>query len=41
MDNFLEEFDDFIGFRILHLFKTDWEPIFISIKDKFQSKKRL
>lgn len=38
MDNFLEEFDDFIGFRILHLFKTDWEPIFISIKDKFQSK---
>lgn len=37
-ENFLEEFDDFIGFRILHLFKTDWEPIYISIKDKFVSK---
>ena len=37
-ENFLEEFDDFIGFRIMHLFKTDWEPIFISIKDKFVSK---
>lgn len=37
-DNFLEEFDDFIGFRILHLFKTDWEPIFVSIKSKYEAK---
>jgi ppGpp synthetase/RelA/SpoT-type nucleotidyltranferase len=37
-ENFLDEFDDFIGFRILHLFKTDWEPIYQTIRDKFESK---
>jgi ppGpp synthetase/RelA/SpoT-type nucleotidyltranferase len=37
-ENFLEEFDDFIGFRILHLFKTDWEPIYETIKSKYESK---
>lgn len=37
-DNFLDEFDDFIGFRILHLFKTDWEPIFETIKSKYEAK---
>lgn len=39
-DNFLEEFDDFIGFRILHLFKTDWEPIFETIKSKYVTKEK-
>lgn len=37
-ENFLDEFDDFIGFRILHLFKTDWEPIYQTIREKFESK---
>lgn len=37
-ENFLDEFDDFIGFRILHLFKTDWESIFATIHEKFESK---
>lgn len=37
-DNFLDEFDDFIGFRILHLFKTDWESIYGKIKEKYESK---
>lgn len=37
-ENFLDEFDDFIGFRILHLFKNDWEPIYLTIRDKFESK---
>lgn len=34
-DNFLEEFDDFIGLRILHLFKEDWEPIFKKLSEKY------
>lgn len=37
-ENFLDEFDDFIGFRILHLFKTDWEPIYQTIREKFECK---
>lgn len=37
-ENFLDEFDDFIGFRILHLFKTEWEPIYQTIREKFESK---
>lgn len=37
-ENFLDEFNDFIGFRILHLFKTDWEPIYQTIREKFDSK---
>lgn len=39
-DNFLDEFDDFIGFRILHLFKTDWEPIYVAIRKKYKSKEK-
>lgn len=39
-DNFLEEFDDFIGFRILHLFKTDWEPIYVAIRKRYKSKEK-
>ncbi len=38
IDNFLDEFDDLIGFRILHLFKTDWEPIFVALRGYFNSK---
>lgn len=37
-ENFLDEFDDFIGFRILHLFKTDWESIYKTIKAKYKAK---
>ena len=37
-ENFLEEIDDLIGFRILHLFKTDWEPIFKTIKSMYKAK---
>ena len=38
VDNFMDEFDDLIGFRILHLFKTDWEPIFTSLRSLYPSK---
>lgn len=36
IDTFLEEFDDLIGFRILHLFKTDWESIYITLKNRYE-----
>ena len=35
-DNFLDEFDDYIGLRMLHLFKEDWEPIFNSLSEKYK-----
>lgn len=34
-ENFLDEFDDFIGVRILHLFKNDWEAIYNSLREKY------
>lgn len=37
-DNFMDEIDDLIGFRIMHLFKTDWESIYSQIKEKYESK---
>ena len=37
-ENFLDEIDDFIGIRILHLVKTNWESIYKTIVEKFESK---
>lgn len=35
-ENYLDEIDDFIGLRILHLFKNEWEPVCKSILDKYE-----
>lgn len=35
-ETFLDEFNDLIGFRILHLFKTDWESIYKTLKSKYE-----
>lgn len=35
-DNLLENFDDLIGFRILHLFKNGWEPIHEYITNSYE-----
>ena len=37
-ETFLDEIDDFIGIRILHLVKTNWESIYKTIVEKFESK---
>lgn len=39
-DNFLEEFDDFIGLRILHLFKNDWEAVYTSLSKMYERKEK-
>ena len=39
-DNFQVELDDFIGIRILHLFKDGWEEIFQSIRKTFEPKEQ-
>lgn len=38
VDNYLDELDDFIGLRILHLFKNDWEPICKELLSKYELK---
>lgn len=35
IDNYLERFNDLIGFRILHLFKNNWESIHKQICEKY------
>ena len=37
-DNYLDEIDDFIGLRILHLFKNDWEHVCKEILEKYELK---
>ena len=39
-DNYLDEIDDFIGLRILHLFKNDWEPVCKDILERFEFKEK-
>lgn len=39
-ENYLDEIDDFIGLRILHLFKNEWEPVCKSILEKFKLKEK-
>lgn len=39
-DNYLEEIDDFIGIRILHLFKNDWEEICKDLMSKYELKEK-
>lgn len=37
-DNFLDEIDDFVGLRILHLFKNNWEEIFKEVSKEYIAK---
>ncbi len=37
-DNFLDEIDDFVGFRILHLFKDNWEEVFQAVAKEYKWK---
>ena len=35
-DSYVERFDDLVGFRILHLFKNNWEPIHKAITEHYE-----
>lgn len=37
-DNFLDEIDDFVGLRVLHLFKNNWEEIFEAVSKEYEAK---
>ena len=37
-DNFLDEIDDFVGLRILHLFKDNWEEIYQEVAKEYAAK---
>lgn len=39
-DNFLDEIDDFVGLRVLHLFKNNWEEIFAAVSKEYSAKEQ-
>lgn len=39
-DNFLDEIDDFVGLRVLHLFKNNWEEIFDAVSKEYAAKEQ-
>lgn len=39
-DNFLDEIDDFVGLRVLHLFKNNWEEIYTAISKEYAAKEQ-
>lgn len=39
-DNFLDEIDDFVGLRVLHLFKNNWEEIFEAVSKEYKAKEQ-
>lgn len=39
-DNFLDEIDDFVGLRVLHLFKNNWEVIFDAVSKEYAAKEQ-
>ena len=39
-DNFLDEIDDFVGLRVLHLFKNNWEEIFDAVSKEYSAKEQ-
>ena len=40
IDNFLDEIDDFVGLRILHLFKNNWEEVYQSVAKEYEAKEK-
>jgi len=39
-DNFIEEIDDFVGLRILHLFKDNWEEVYEAVSKEYVAKEQ-
>lgn len=39
-DNFLDEIDDFVGLRVLHLFKNNWEEIYKAVSKEYAAKEQ-
>lgn len=39
-DTFLDEIDDFVGLRILHLFKNNWEEIYQAVSKEYDAKEQ-
>lgn len=39
-DTFLDEIDDFVGLRILHLFKNSWEEVYEAVAKEYAAKEQ-